>query len=68
MFYVTIYTITCKFVDYLKFKTHKEATNYLKEHGFVYDSAADPRYASYIPDNWFNSKTKCEANILSYCC
>lgn len=67
MFYVSIYTIRAKFVDYLTFYTREKATNYLKEHGFAYDSVADTRYASYIPDVWYNSNTKCEATILSYC-
>jgi hypothetical protein len=68
MYSVSICTIRAKFVDYLVFDTRKKATNYLKEHGFAYDSVADTRYASYIPDVWYNSNTKCEATILSYCC
>lgn len=68
LFHVTIQTLACRFVDYIKFKTHDDAVIYLKEHGFVYDSPADTRYCSYIPDNWYNSENKWSANIVTYRC
>lgn len=67
LFHVTISTLACRFVDYLKFKSHDDAVRYLEKHGFVYDSPADRRYCSYIPDDWYNADKKLSASILSYC-
>lgn len=65
MYSVSICTIRAKFVDYLVFDTYEEAVGYLKERKFAYDNVKDTRYASYIPDVWYNSDTKCEATIFS---
>ena len=64
-YFATIYTLKRRFNGTVEFRTLEEIKSWLESEGFEPDTPrVDPRYASYIPRNYYNPKTGESAEIL----
>ena len=63
--FATIYTLRCRFNGAVEFRTIEEIESWFESEGFEPDPPrVDPRYASYIPRNYYNPETGESAEIL----
>lgn len=66
-YFATIYTIRGRFNGVVEFRTLEEMRSWLESEGFRPDSPrVDPRYASRIPEDYFNPRTREYTEVL--CC